>query len=250
MMLDTPYRPLMDLHSAPEFDPRWTAASGDAASPHEVRRPFGALGNGKRPTPDLPHPAALRLQAFSASWRFVPPESAPALFHAGGTLGVLPSEVCSSRDADTASRQVFPSWRCLTQFAEANPKPPSMGCPTGLVPYSGGQSRRAPDTLAPCLPRPSMATDRTCLVEHCCASDRICPGGRKSLRLCDRAASTADRERPGELCPPCPAASVTVHHHPPERGWEQRTAPNPRPPVVVTETQVAGLGVLQVAEPI
>lgn len=113
----------MDLHSAPEFDPRWTAASENAASPHEVCRPFGASGNGKRPTPDLPHPAVLRLQAFSASWRFVPPETVPALFHAGGTLGVLPSEVCSSRAADTASQQVFPSWRCPTQFAEANPKP-------------------------------------------------------------------------------------------------------------------------------
>ena len=45
------------------------------------------------------------------------------MFHAGGTLGVLPSEVCSSRDADTAFQQVFPSWRCPTQFAEANPKP-------------------------------------------------------------------------------------------------------------------------------
>lgn len=90
----------------------------------------------------------------------------------------------------------------------SEPETHSVGCPTERVPYSGGQSRRTPDMLAPCLPRPLMATDRTCLVEHCYASDRICPGGRKSLRPCDRTASTADRERPGEVCPPCPAASV------------------------------------------
>lgn len=84
-----------------------------------------------------------------------------------------------------------------------------LGCPTGFVPHSGGQSRRTPDTLAPCLPRPLMATDRTCLDDHCYASDRICPGGRKSLRNCGRTDSTADRERPGEVCSPCPAAIVT-----------------------------------------
>lgn len=43
--------------------------------------------------PGLPRPATRRLQAFSASWRFIPPAALPALFHAGNAPGVSPSEV-------------------------------------------------------------------------------------------------------------------------------------------------------------
>jgi len=55
--------------------------------------PHDAWGNGKRPTPGLPRPAVLRLQAFSASWRLVPPVALLALFHASNAFGVSPSEV-------------------------------------------------------------------------------------------------------------------------------------------------------------
>ena len=52
------------------------------------------------------------LQAFSASWRFAPPETLPALFHAGNVHGLLPSEVRSSHAAGMTSRSSCPSWRC------------------------------------------------------------------------------------------------------------------------------------------
>jgi hypothetical protein len=81
-----------------------------SSSPRGVSLPFDASGIGKRPTPGLPHPAALRLQAFSTSWRLVPPETLPVLFHTGNVPGLLPSEVCSSHVAAVTSRYERPSW--------------------------------------------------------------------------------------------------------------------------------------------
>jgi len=64
----------------------------------------------QRPTPGLPLPAVLRLQALSASWRFDSAHHAAALFHAAVTLGItftfrgFPPAV-----AFPASRQFLPS---------------------------------------------------------------------------------------------------------------------------------------------
>lgn len=55
--------------------------------------PYDACLQRKRPTPGLPDPAVQHLQAFSASWRFAPPDTRPTLFHVGGACGVSPSEV-------------------------------------------------------------------------------------------------------------------------------------------------------------
>jgi hypothetical protein len=59
-------RPILSWTSAP----LQSMALGEpphCGSPHGVCWPFDARCNGKRPTPGLPHPAVLRLQAFSAS---------------------------------------------------------------------------------------------------------------------------------------------------------------------------------------
>ena len=55
---------------------------------HEVPGPFDACGIGQRPAPGLPHPTVLRPQALSASRRFIPSETSPALFRAGSALGI------------------------------------------------------------------------------------------------------------------------------------------------------------------
>ena len=58
----------------------------------EVLRLYDVYGQRQRPTPGLPHLAVLRPQAFSASRRFIPPQTSPALFHAGNAPELLPTE--------------------------------------------------------------------------------------------------------------------------------------------------------------
>jgi hypothetical protein len=65
--------------------------------PIEVWRPYSVLSNGQRPTPGLPRLAVLHLQAFSASWRFVPSVALPALFHPGDAHGFPPTEASPQR---------------------------------------------------------------------------------------------------------------------------------------------------------
>lgn len=85
LILSWTFAPLQSLtHGRP---------SREATSLMRFFVPFDASGIRKRPTPGLPYPAVQRLQAFSASWRVAPPDTLPALFHAGGAYGVLPSEV-------------------------------------------------------------------------------------------------------------------------------------------------------------
>jgi hypothetical protein len=51
----------------------------------------------QRPTLGLPHPTVLRLQAFSASWRFIPPKPARPYFMPNPSVGLRLSEASPSQ---------------------------------------------------------------------------------------------------------------------------------------------------------
>jgi hypothetical protein len=132
-----------------------------SSPPLEVCSPFDASGNGKRPTPGLPHPAVRRLQAFSASWRFIPPGAVPALFRTGNALGVRPSEVCSSRVPTTPLGSSAPRGVACKKTRRSWPTRCGIRSP-GTAPYKRPTRHRvnmpAPTcVLARDVPDPSVA---------------------------------------------------------------------------------------------
>jgi phytoene dehydrogenase-like protein len=128
--------PLFELSPPPEYysaDPSQPAAAGRllswAFAPFSTSRFGGPLHAG------LPHPLRSALRVWLPSRRLTPSEPVPALFHAGGALGIHPSELSPPARYPARFRPEAPTYRFACRCSHRrNDGPARQAAVPGLWP--------------------------------------------------------------------------------------------------------------------